>query len=372
MDIETAQNAISQLKKMLKKTVNDEDKKLFQKLKNELSDISPIILKNKIQRLTYLYDWGNEEFFMNEVPPEQICEFSINRLIRFYEEKIFDLSPSETMEDLYKKKLLNAKNNNIDFFEELGAMVVGDTEFFPYRSSMFISRFFEEAGYPHLRHDGGTRRLWAASQLEAMDINDLFNVLKHLFKKRYFIEAAKLVNGKEVDIIQAKRKLKELIDSSCEEDEFEDLRDVFDLNINTTLLFNQKIATADNTLNQQIELARKFYINNDLQLALEKIWDAFERIKSSFHKDKKKSVSAIISTLSDEITNPLGSKCDEKDLFFNKELYELTSIGNNYKIRHFETEKKELSNRITMEYLFFRMLNLINLIHIRMTLQHKD
>lgn len=49
---------------------------------------------------------------------------------------------------------------------QLGEMIVGDAEegdtsYFPYRSSMYITQFFEEIDTEH-RHDGSTRRRWAA------------------------------------------------------------------------------------------------------------------------------------------------------------------------------------------------------------------
>ena len=366
MDITKITEALAQLDKIEKNDVNKQDAIIFEDLKMNLANVSPVILKNKILALRYFYDGGDLEYSYDTIPPEEKSYYDISRLILFYKERLFELETPKNNEDLYKKKLLKAKNNNINFYENLGEMIVGDTEFFPYRSSMFISRFFEESGYPNLKHDGSTRRLWVARQLEAMTIDDLYNVIKCLFRKKYFIEASKIKDGKTVDIEKAKLQLKELISQSCQEDEFEDLRDVFDLNINASLLFNQKIVTNDDTFNSDLETARKFYIDNNLQLAIEKIWDAFERIKSSFHSDKKTSIEIIVHKLSDEITNSVASPCETKDLFFNKELYELTQIGNNYKIRHSELGKKELSNNATMEYLFFKVLNLINLIHIRM------
>lgn len=369
MNIVKAQQAIEQLRRMLSNSANEQDKNIFAKLKSDLAKDAPINLKNKILKLEYLYQWEEWEIPWNQTPPEEISAYDINKLLRMYEEKILDLSIPHTPQDLYKKKLLKAKNNNIDFFVCLGAMVVGDTDFFPYRKSTQISRFFEESGYPNLKHDGSTRRFWVAKQLEDMSLDDLYNVIRCLFKKKYFVENPKEENEKIVDIEKAKLQLKELLSSSCQEDEFEDLKDVFDLDINTSLLFNKKIITDDNILNNDLELARNLYLNNNLQLAVEKIWDVYERIKSSFDKDKKTSVMNIVSKISDEITNTSAEKCSMTDLFFYKELQDLTHIGNNYKIRHSEKGKKELKNDATKEYLFFRVLNLINLIHIRMNME---
>ena len=106
-----------------------------------------------------------------------------------------------------------------------------------------------------------------------------------------------------------------------------------------------------------------------MQIALEKIWDSFERIKSIYAKDKKQSILRIVTTLSDEIqTDTSSEKCShQEDLFFDKEIRILTNIGNNYKIRHAEINKKTILNKNTQEYLFFRVLNAVALIYSRMS-----
>jgi hypothetical protein len=48
-------------------------------------------------------------------------------------------------------------------------MVVGDNQLFPYRSSHFISEFFEMCGLP-FRHDGSSRARWPADRLS--ELND--------------------------------------------------------------------------------------------------------------------------------------------------------------------------------------------------------
>jgi hypothetical protein len=47
---------------------------------------------------------------------------------------------------------------------ELAEMVVGDAEHFPYRSSSYITRFFEECDLDFV-HDGSTRWYWTAARL---------------------------------------------------------------------------------------------------------------------------------------------------------------------------------------------------------------
>lgn len=45
------------------------------------------------------------------------------------------------------------KDGNV---REIAEMVIGDAEYFPYRSSSYITRFFEECDL-EFRHDGSTR-----------------------------------------------------------------------------------------------------------------------------------------------------------------------------------------------------------------------
>jgi hypothetical protein len=46
----------------------------------------------------------------------------------------------------------------------LAEMVIGDADYFPYRSSSYITRFFEECDLDYV-HDGSTRWSWAATRL---------------------------------------------------------------------------------------------------------------------------------------------------------------------------------------------------------------
>lgn len=90
------------------------------------------------------------------------------------------------------------------------------------------------------------------------------------------------------------------------------------------------------------------------QRALEKVWDAFERMRTYYSSDKKKSASQIINLISNgdtELYNKL-----------NAEFLELGNIGNNYQIRHFETNKKPITDIRIKEYLYTRCLAIINMV----------
>ena len=53
--------------------------------------------------------------------------------------------------------------------EELSKMVVGDALHFPYRSSYYITKFFERCGLS-FKHDGTTRPRWTADRLRELNV----------------------------------------------------------------------------------------------------------------------------------------------------------------------------------------------------------
>jgi hypothetical protein len=86
------------------------------------------------------------------------------------------------------------------------------------------------------------------------------------------------------------------------------------------------------------------------QDALERIWDAFERVKTLEppHDDKGRSVAALLDRAA------AGSEAHRAVL--EAESRALTKIGNSHRIRHSETNQKSLgSDRAAGDYLFLRM-----------------
>lgn len=94
----------------------------------------------------------------------------------------------------------------------------------------------------------------------------------------------------------------------------------------------------------------KKYLKGDRQGAVEKIWDALERSKTIQNHDKGKGIKALCEICAIDLDNK----------FFNDEYRLLTDIGNNYQIRHFETNKKEIHDEDTLKYLYFRAFTLVN------------
>ena len=88
------------------------------------------------------------------------------------------------------------------------------------------------------------------------------------------------------------------------------------------------------------------------KLAVEKLWDALERLKTYYtNLDKKDSVAKIVKDM--------GSGQEEFEKLFNDEFLALTKIGNDYRIRHHETDKIEIKDLRHYDYFFNRCLALI-------------
>ncbi|CAM3402377.1 MULTISPECIES: AbiJ-related protein [Paenibacillus] len=107
-------------------------------------------------------------------------------------------------------------------------------------------------------------------------------------------------------------------------------------------------------LKELLQEAANYYDKGNLKIAVEKLWDAFERLKTYYSPtlDKKKSISRIIEDMS-------GRKSHFQELF-EKEFRELTQIGNDFRIRHHETTKINIVDARHYDYFYKRCLSLIS------------
>ena len=115
--------------------------------------------------------------------------------------------------------------------------------------------------------------------------------------------------------------------------------------------------TDDQLLDEILQAAREKFLNRSLPIrreALEKLWDAWERLKTVLPgKDKKAGVAALLDAAA---TEPVLRKRLED------EAIALTQIGNTFMIRHAETDKIPVKDSIVVDYLFHRMFSLIQLL----------
>jgi len=114
--------------------------------------------------------------------------------------------------------------------------------------------------------------------------------------------------------------------------------------------------TGDITLDNMLEECRtKFTDRNPLvrREALERLWDAWERLKSlADPNDKKKSIKIILDAIASELT--LRARLE-------KEATELTLIGNSHLIRHSEINQIPVIDVDHVDYLFHRLFAMIQL-----------
>ena len=115
--------------------------------------------------------------------------------------------------------------------------------------------------------------------------------------------------------------------------------------------------TGDDDLDRLLGTAREKFLNKSLDVrkeALEKIWDAWERLKTvEPGKDKKASVVALLDRAATEPN--LRARLETEAL-------ELTEIGNAFMITHTETSKPPITDSAHVDYLFHRVFAFIRLL----------
>ncbi len=114
--------------------------------------------------------------------------------------------------------------------------------------------------------------------------------------------------------------------------------------------------TGDSTLDSMLEEACKKILSPRLEIrkeSLERLWDAWERLKSLQDPDKKKSTGILLDKASGDLVF--------RELLEN-EAKQLTEIGNTFQIRHKELGKTPISDHDHLDYLFHRLFALISLL----------
>jgi len=122
-------------------------------------------------------------------------------------------------------------------------------------------------------------------------------------------------------------------------------------------LRNTLFQTGDGTLDAMLESARLKFLNPDPKVrreALEKLWDAWERVKTiEPGNDKKAQVKTLLDKAAAEPTF--------RGLV-ETEAVALTAIGNNFLIRHSETNRIQIGTDAHVDYLFHRLFCLIGML----------
>lgn len=123
------------------------------------------------------------------------------------------------------------------------------------------------------------------------------------------------------------------------------------------VLLQHAFNTRDRTLDELLGTAREKFLNRDLAVrreALEKLWDAWERLKSlTDPTDKKRSTKMLLDR---------GAAEPHLRERIEAEAKQLTDIGNEFMIRHTEINKVPLTESIHVDYLFHRLFSMIRLL----------
>lgn len=113
--------------------------------------------------------------------------------------------------------------------------------------------------------------------------------------------------------------------------------------------------TGDSTLDALIETGRVHFASRiaaQRQTAIEKLWDAFERLKSiDAPGDKRQSVEALLGRVADQQFRQVVAQ----------EMRDLTNLGNTFQIRHHEIGKPPIPVD-SQDYVAGRMANLLVLL----------
>ncbi len=121
------------------------------------------------------------------------------------------------------------------------------------------------------------------------------------------------------------------------------------------VLHSVEFLTGDFELDELLETARrKILLPDDIEHrdALEKLWDAWERLKTIEDKDKRRGITKVL----DKTVGPNQPKLRD---FVDAEAKALTEAGNSLRIRHSETIQERLVSTDQVDYLFQRLFSLI-------------
>lgn len=123
-------------------------------------------------------------------------------------------------------------------------------------------------------------------------------------------------------------------------------------------LHRVQFQTGDAALDTMLDTARRKFLDPDEtahKAALEKLWDAWERLKTLANPDKKIGTAALLDQAA-------GANVPKFRELLESEARQLTAIGNDFHIRHFETSKEPLSQVPHVDYLFCRMFAFLHML----------
>jgi hypothetical protein len=117
--------------------------------------------------------------------------------------------------------------------------------------------------------------------------------------------------------------------------------------------------TGDDETDRLLENARRLIVAHDIgqrRDALEKLWDAFERLKTlEAGSDKRTRADALLNRAA-------GPATPRMRILLGEEAAALTDIGNSFRIRHSEATQEIPAGNDQIDFLFQRMYAFIRLV----------
>ena len=114
--------------------------------------------------------------------------------------------------------------------------------------------------------------------------------------------------------------------------------------------------TGDKALDSLLEQARTRFLSPNLEIrreSLEKLWDAWERLKTLDTPDKKRGIAQLLDKAS---INAIFRE------LLDKHAQDLTDMGNTFRIRHAETRTVPIEDGAQVDYFFHRLFSMIQLL----------
>ena len=118
-------------------------------------------------------------------------------------------------------------------------------------------------------------------------------------------------------------------------------------------------STGDAELDRLLGTAQRKFLDPNAETrreALEALWDAWERLKTLDGQGNKKAQARAM------LDKTAGKSSPKFRDALDREAFELTGIGNSLRIRHSETNQEIIATSGHVDYLFYRLLSLVQLV----------
>lgn len=317
-----------------------------------LPSVKSILPRNYLGRITRLQLYSYVKTLYGQ-GFYKIVSSDVDAILVLLKDELLKLNYDSSDErEWFALRILHARENSDELEKLIAERMCGENPDYPQEISLDLENLFISLGHKFYANRNNpipdvTEFLMRLDSIQLLDV-----IQNGLFNKRYYLSLYDIY-GKQLFDAEAFRRATEdfnaLLDELSIPSEPISLSHIFNVNQTYDLIFSADYDTPDNELNSLLEEARKFYLASEYQIAIEKLWDGFERLKTVLDTDKCNGANKLIEKMAVHINKSL----------LEDEFKILKSVGNDYRIRHHETGKITLSSDVEKRYLYFRMLALI-------------